>query len=118
MHGSPPMELDDDLIAAAQIFAQELADKGEFYHDPNLQSLGHGENLYASWSSNPAMAVVDYAKAVDNWYEEVTDPGYNFEDGGYQPGTGHFTQVVWKASTKLGMAHAASENGWIYFVAR
>ena len=117
-HGSPPMELDDDLNAAALVFAEELAAKGEFYHDPNLQSLGHGENLYASWTSDPSAAVIDYAKAVDEWYNEVTDPGYDFETGGYQSGTGHFTQVVWKSSTKLGMAHAASANGWIYYVAR
>ena len=117
-HGSPPMELDDDLNAAALVFAEELAAKGEFYHDPNLQSLGHGENLYASWTSDPSAAVIDYAKAVDEWYNEVTDPGYDFETGGYQSGTGHFTQVVWKSSTKLGMAHATSSNGWIYYVAR
>ena len=62
--------------------------------------------------------MVDYAVATDNWYEEVNDPGYDFETGGYQSGTGHFTQVVWKSSTKLGMGHAVSANGWTYVVAR
>ena len=112
------MTLDDDLNAAALVFAQELADKNLFYHDPNLQSLGHGENLYASWTSDPNAAVIDYAKAVDAWYNEINDPGYDFETGGYQSGTGHFTQVVWKKSTKLGMAHAIASDGWIYVVAR
>lgn len=36
------------------------------------------------------------------WYDEVTNPGYDFENPGFDSGTGHFTQVVWKGSTKLG----------------
>jgi hypothetical protein len=33
---------------------------------------------------------------------------YNFAAGQYSSGTGHFTQVVWKGTTKLGCAYAAS----------
>ena len=40
--------------------------------------------------------------ATDMWYEEISNPGYNFNDPGFSNGTGHFTQVVWKGSTKLG----------------
>jgi hypothetical protein len=36
------------------------------------------------------------------WYDEVTNPGYNFETGGFSGGTGHFTQLVWKGTTELG----------------
>ena len=35
-------------------------------------------------------------------YNEIKD--YNFNRGGYQSGTGHFTQLVWKGSTRLGAA--------------
>ena len=35
-------------------------------------------------------------------YDEIKD--YNFNRGGYQSGTGHFTQLVWKGSTRLGAA--------------
>ena len=118
MHGSPSMTLDDDLNAAAQVFAEKLAREDQIYHDPNLQSLGHGENLYGTWSSNPENNVVDYAAAVDAWYNEINDPGYDFETGGYQSGTGHFTQIVWKNSINLGMGHATSASGWTYVVAR
>ena len=39
-------------------------------------------------------------------YNEVCKPGYNFGISGGQRGTGHFTQVVWKASTMLGYGKA------------
>jgi len=41
-------------------------------------------------------------QATDMWYNEVTTPGYDFDNQGFDSGTGHFTQVVWKGSTKLG----------------
>ena len=36
-------------------------------------------------------------------YNEVCHPGYNFDNGQFSSGTGHFTQVIWKGSTKLGI---------------
>ena len=44
----------------------------------------------------------------------MCNPGYNFTngDGGSVSGSGHFTQVVWKESTVLGIGRAESqENG-------
>jgi len=42
----------------------------------------------------------------------VCDPGYNFNSGGFSGGTGHFTQVVWKGSTELGIGRAeVQQNG-------
>ena len=36
----------------------------------------------------------------------MCEPGYNFGSGGFSGGTGHFTQVVWKGSTQLGIGRA------------
>ena len=44
-------------------------------------------------------------------YNEVCDPGYNFASGGFTRGPGHFTQVVWKGSTELGIGRAESTEG-------
>ncbi|KAF6730593.1 Golgi-associated plant pathogenesis-related protein 1 [Oryzias melastigma] len=43
-------------------------------------------------------------EAVEAWYSEIKD--YNFAKPGFQSGTGHFTQVVWKNSTELGVGMA------------
>ena len=53
-------------------------------------------------------------------YNEIKD--YNFKDPTKSTGvTGHFTQVVWKASTKLGIGKATGTNDGMtcdYVVAR
>lgn len=44
-------------------------------------------------------------------YNEVCKPGYKFSGGSRNSGTGHFTQVVWKESTVLGIGRAEAEEG-------
>lgn len=52
-----------------------------------------------------------------HWYSEVKTYDYK-KDADFQPGTGHFTQVVWKDSTELGIAQATGvKNGGTYVVA-
>ena len=40
----------------------------------------------------------------------MCEPGYDFNSGGFSGGTGHFTQVVWKGSTQLGIGRAESQE--------
>ena len=40
----------------------------------------------------------------------MCDPGYDFASRDGSSGTGHFTQVVWKESTVLGIGRAESEE--------
>ena len=52
-------------------------------------------------------------------YDEHRD--YNYNNGGFSMETGHFTQMVWKSSTKFGIAKATGiSNGMkcTYVVAR
>ena len=39
-------------------------------------------------------------------------PGYNYDKPGFSPGTGHFTQVVWKSSTHVACAVAKGKRGY------
>ena len=52
---------------------------------------------------------------VKDWYDEIND--YNFSTGKSTGVTTHFTQVVWKATTDLGMAIAMSKKNF-FTVAR
>lgn len=49
-----------------------------------------------------------------NRYDEYKD--YDFRRGGWQGGTGHFTQVVWKESKELGMGRAKTGDDRLTFV--
>ena len=54
-------------------------------------------------------------KAVTKWYDEIQN--YNWNDPTASTGTiGHFTQVVWKATTRLGIGRAVSASNNLYVV--
>jgi hypothetical protein len=47
------------------------------------------------------------------WYNEVKD--YNFFKPGFAGNTGHFTQLVWKASSKVGHGLGAfKKDGFVH----
>ena len=47
-------------------------------------------------------------------YAEVCKPGYSFGSDSGSGGTGHFTQVVWKGSTVLGIGSGDTERNGMY----
>lgn len=50
-------------------------------------------------------------------YEEINK--YKYNHPGYQKGTGHFTQIIWRETKQVGVAFARSADGRrIYIVAR
>jgi hypothetical protein len=53
-------------------------------------------------------------KACEMWYNEKEY--YNFNRGGFSMQTGHFTAMVWKESTQLGIG-CGSANGCVVVVA-
>ena len=102
IHRVPAMTTNGDLRRSAQSWAEHLAETGAFEHSG---ITGVGENLYASYSTNAAIDAETLARgAVQAWYDEVVD--YNYNAPGFSGNTGHFTQVVWKASTEVGCGAA------------
>jgi len=85
-HGSPPLHWNSTLEAFASARDQTCV----FEHTPPPRT--YGENIAWGYSSKDG--------AVQGWYDEVANYDYNNPVFGYN--TGHFTQVVWKASTELG----------------
>ena len=68
--------------------------------------------MHASYNSLAAPTNNTYNVAFafyHNRYDEYKD--YNFSRGGWQSGTGHFTQVVWKSTKELGMGRAKTADG-------
>lgn len=81
-----------DEIAAS---AQEYANRCVWKHD---SATPYGENLAYRDLNASALST------IDAWYAEGAN--YDFAQPGFSLQTGHFTQVVWNASTNLGCARA------------
>ena len=107
-HGADPLEWDPSLAAQAQEWAEHLADIDKMRHAGDLGDLGQGENLAWRWSSVEGASEqtnVYTTSGLDAWYNEVTKYDYYnrfTRQGGPPSGAGHFTQVVWKATERLG----------------
>ncbi|KAJ9524064.1 hypothetical protein QJQ45_022501, partial [Haematococcus lacustris] len=99
-HSAPALSWDSQLQSKAQSWANNLASNCQFYHS------GSGENLASGFAS--------WADAAYAWYVEYKQ--YNYNAPGYSAAVGHFTQMVWLGTTKLGCATADSRcsQGVIY----
>ncbi|CAB4036358.1 Golgi-associated plant pathogenesis-related 1-like [Paramuricea clavata] len=125
LHGVSLMTKDDTMTQEAQDYAEYLAEKNLFQHCGRGESCnpgGAGENLaYAGGH----MSVE--TNATLRWYEEVYDYNYCTWPQGRattRPGregkmVGHFTQIVWTTSVRLGIGYARNfDRTKVYVVAR
>ncbi|XP_067431491.1 GLI pathogenesis-related 2 [Thunnus thynnus] len=102
-HGAQPLTYNSELNAAAQKWADHLLQIGSMKHSKTEDSeMKDGENISQMSSSAPLK--LTGKEAVESWYNEIKD--YNWSRPGYSGSTGHFTQVVWKESTELGVGLA------------
>jgi uncharacterized protein YkwD len=99
-HCAPPLAWSSELATSAQKWARALGDRG-----CALQHSGgaHGENLAAGTSS-----IMDPASVVGLWYGEVK--GYSFRRPGFSMKAGHFTQVVWRDTKRVGCGRASCDG--------
>ena len=81
--------------------AASWAAKCNFKHS---QTPGVGENLYASSRRTPNPSTYNPREAVDSWGNEGAF--YDYNSNSCEPGKtcGHYTQVVWADSDKVGCA--------------
>lgn len=101
-YGNAPALSWDSTIAA---FAQSRANTCVMKHD----AQGHGENLAAGSGPDWIDEKLSAKRTVFMWVDEEV-VRYNFASGSSSGVTGHFTQVVWKGSTKLGCAYKDCNN--------
>jgi pathogenesis-related protein 1 len=94
----PPVEWSNEVATTAQAWANHLKDTKDCGLE-HAAGTGYGENLAAG--SN-----VDADRAVEMWASEIKDynysPKYVFETN-----TGHYTQIVWRSTERIGCASAA-----------
>ncbi|KAI0979423.1 hypothetical protein GJ496_007239 [Pomphorhynchus laevis] len=108
-HNVPDLVLDGELNQSAQKYAETMARTGEFKHsypDKLGENLAY-ESIYVP-KTNSQQYIADFEKKYMNstvsisWYCEFKD--YDFNRGN-SPTNGvilHFTQMVWKTTSKLG----------------
>ncbi|MGV9541025.1 CAP family protein [Nocardia beijingensis] len=110
-HGSPAMTLTQNLNNLADQCAKYYAQKNTIDHSCPYKN-GAGENLVGGQGTYDAVSFVQMGTKM--WYDEIKE--YDFNNPGFSMRTGHFTQVVWKASARLGIGYA-SQNGYTALVA-
>jgi uncharacterized protein YkwD len=108
-HCAKPLVWSETLEKSAQAWADHLAatEGCQMVHTSNPK---YGENL----ATNQPIGFLTPVSAVGMWYDEVKL--YDFENPGFSLATGHFTQVVWRVTQRIGcgMATCAAENRQIW----
>ncbi|XP_078351220.1 Golgi-associated plant pathogenesis-related protein 1-like [Oculina patagonica] len=101
IHDAPPMKLKRSLNKDADKYARKLFKIGHLVHSDKESRPGVGENLSMGCTTAKRGEGRSVESAVKAWYDEVCK--YNFNRPGYSDAVGHFTQLVWKGSTQLGI---------------
>ncbi|KAI0839525.1 glycoside hydrolase family 128 protein [Hypoxylon sp. FL0890] len=111
--GLKPLAWDNQLAKNATEYAKHLAAIGKLEHSSGDQRPNQGENLaWASSTNTPlAMSAQMWLDEEKNYHGEPIGQG-NF--GSY----GHYTQCMWKSTTKVGMGSAKDAKGGVYTVGR
>ncbi|KAK4254089.1 hypothetical protein QN277_009517 [Acacia crassicarpa] len=101
--GVPNIAWDDTVAAFAQNYANQRKADCQLVHSGGGGK--YGENL--AWSSGD-MSGVD---AVKMWVDEKAFYDYNSNSCAAGKQCGHYTQVVWKNSVRVGCAKVKCNNG-------
>lgn len=110
--GVPPIRWDAKLAADAAVWAERLARTHRFEHSTwprGTDPAGEGENLWMG-----ARDYYSYSQMVGAWIDE----GRYFTDGvmpnlsttGNWVDVGHYTQIIWRNTTRVGCALASNEE--------
>eukprot|EP01060_Flectonema_neradi_P034215 TRINITY_DN593_c2_g1_i1.p1 TRINITY_DN593_c2_g1~~TRINITY_DN593_c2_g1_i1.p1 ORF type:complete len:462 (+),score=89.31 TRINITY_DN593_c2_g1_i1:63-1388(+) len=103
-HGACPLTYDDTIADYALTSSgfQQTCTTGTLKHNNPPQYSGGklGENLAMSGGTKDVHNF-DPADSVMNWYCDE-EPCWSYASSSESDTTGHFTQVVWKESTKVG----------------
>ena len=123
--GTPPLVWSEKLEEQALLNAKILERKDEKQNMKHSKT-NDGENMTYSYSAEsqdgvitPIFSSTPLTDASVGWYEEIKDYRYSkFKTRRIGRPIGHYTQMVWKSTKKVGIAYAVSKKGSVYVVAR
>jgi hypothetical protein len=114
--GASQLLWDWRLAAAADAYANYLARTGRWGHASAQQLRGQGENLWMGSRGffTPGSMVANWAAG-----KRLFKPGIfpNVSRSGNWSHVGHYTQIVWPATTRVGCSIRSSAQ-WDYLVCR
>jgi len=105
------LEWDPELARVAQ----RLADQCNFAHDcSDCRRVGRftvGQNLYQSFTAR-AEEKADWIGAIESWFNEIELlPTSSISSYSFSPSTGHFSQLAWASTDKIGCGVTQYPNG-------
>jgi hypothetical protein len=114
--GVGPLRWDNRLAQDAQKWANHLAATQTFDHAPNDPANDQGENLWmGTRHAYSAEEMVDAWISEKKWFKPAAFP-YVSQTGNWKD-VGHYVQVVWHNTTRVGCA-VAEGGGDEYLVCR
>ena len=114
--GSAPLVWDETLAAQARGYAAVLAGLGRLQHSPKSQRPGQGENLWlGSRRAYVPEAMIASWAGERRFFRRGAFPAVS-RTGNWRD-VGHYTQIVWPATTRVGCGLASSTR-WDVLVCR
>jgi uncharacterized protein YkwD len=108
--GSPPLVWDSALAKDAARYARTLAARGVMAHDPQTGAkLRQGENLFMGTRGAYSYALMAQLWIDERrWFRRGTFP--DVVTSGHWSRVGHYTQIVWPSTERLGCAVASNSR--------
>eukprot|EP00243_Klebsormidium_subtile_P003637 TRINITY_DN1721_c0_g2_i1.p1 TRINITY_DN1721_c0_g2~~TRINITY_DN1721_c0_g2_i1.p1 ORF type:complete len:377 (-),score=63.17 TRINITY_DN1721_c0_g2_i1:360-1490(-) len=103
-HGVSAYQWVDGLASGAQSQAEHVLSTGDWSEVVGQIIWSEGGPGGIGGASDADWAI----KATNDWYSEIKD--YDFANPVWSDQVGHFTQIVWKASTQVGLGVAKNAN--------
>jgi len=100
----PPLQWSSRLASVSQNWANTLAAKNRSAHNPNSP---YGENIFITGPGRTPSAV------VKEWASEARDYAYLTNE--CSSDCGHYTQIVWRDTQRIGcaVARSATREVWV-----
>uniref|UniRef100_S4RAI6 Golgi-associated plant pathogenesis-related protein 1 n=1 Tax=Petromyzon marinus TaxID=7757 RepID=S4RAI6_PETMA len=112
IHGARPLRRSVALGRDARAWARELARSRALRSHPTVP---HGQNTVAFAWVRYRMLITAGRKVTNCWYADRL--AYDYNNPGFQQGTGNFSQLVWRSSLDLGVGLACDGRGMFVAVA-